>query len=175
MGSESRKLRTKTLHDFWPSTIFQTVVSVLALTTGNPVYLILTKAHTGCDRSAEDAYSPMAPDATFAFVGGQCCLTIDFVFAIWIMITFYTLLNSLFCIQTWQIISDFLNQSHDKTWSINSLYNGIFQWKLDRSTSNSSISKDALRQLRISAVYQLVFILSSCIYYTVLYSYLTVK
>jgi hypothetical protein len=34
----------------------------------------------------------------FAFVGGPCCLTPDFVFTFWIMITFYTLLTSLFCI-----------------------------------------------------------------------------
>jgi hypothetical protein len=73
-------------------------VSILTLTTGNPVYLILTKVQGGCDRSAEDAYSSMAPDPTFAFVGGPCCLTHDFVFAIWIMIMFYTLWTSLFCI-----------------------------------------------------------------------------
>jgi hypothetical protein len=30
---------------------------ILALTTGNPVYLIPTKVYSGCDRSAEDAYS----------------------------------------------------------------------------------------------------------------------
>jgi hypothetical protein len=63
----------------------------------NPVHLISSKAHSGCDRSAEDAYSSAAPDPTFAFVGGPCCLTLDFVFALWIMITFYTLLTSLFC------------------------------------------------------------------------------
>jgi hypothetical protein len=32
------------------------------LTTGNPVYLISTEVHGGCDRSAEDAYSSMAPE-----------------------------------------------------------------------------------------------------------------
>jgi hypothetical protein len=32
---------------------------------------------------------------TFAFVGGLCCLTLDFVFALWIMIAFCTLLTSL--------------------------------------------------------------------------------
>jgi hypothetical protein len=36
------------------------------------------KAHGGCDRSAEYAYSSMAPDPTFAFVGGPCCPTLDF-------------------------------------------------------------------------------------------------
>jgi hypothetical protein len=55
-------------------------------------------AHGGCDRSAEDAYSSTAPDPTFAFVGDPCCPTLDFVIAFWIMITFYTLLTSLFCI-----------------------------------------------------------------------------
>jgi hypothetical protein len=78
---------------------------ILALTTGNPVHLISTKAHGGCDRSAEDAYSSMAPDPNFAFVGGLCCLTLDFVFAIWILITFYTLLTSLFCIYTRSIVT----------------------------------------------------------------------
>jgi hypothetical protein len=58
-------------------TLCYTVVSILALSTGNPVYLISTKVHGGCDRSAEDAYSSMAPDLTFAFVGGPCCLTLD--------------------------------------------------------------------------------------------------
>jgi hypothetical protein len=72
-------------------------VSILALTTGNPVYLISTKAHGGCDRSAEDAYSSMALDPTFAFVGGPCCFKLNFLFALWIMITFYTLLTPIFC------------------------------------------------------------------------------
>jgi hypothetical protein len=79
-------------------TLCQTFVPKLALTTGNPVYLISTNVHGGCDRSADDAYSSMTPDPTFAFFGGPCCLTLDFLFAIWIMITFYTLLTSLFCI-----------------------------------------------------------------------------
>jgi hypothetical protein len=51
-----------------------------------------------CERSAEDAYPSEAPDPTFAFVGGLCCPTLDFVIAFWIMITFYTLLTSLICI-----------------------------------------------------------------------------
>jgi hypothetical protein len=72
-------------------TLYKTDVLILALTTGNPVYLISTNAHGSCDRSAEDAYSSMAPDPTFAFVGGPCCLTLDFVFAFWFMITFHTL------------------------------------------------------------------------------------
>jgi hypothetical protein len=59
---------------------------MLALTKGNPVHLISTKAHGGCDWSAEDAYSSAAPDHTFAFVGGPCCPTLDFLFAFWITI-----------------------------------------------------------------------------------------
>jgi hypothetical protein len=35
-------------------------------------------AQGGCDQSAEDAYSSMAPDPTFTFVGGLCCSTLDF-------------------------------------------------------------------------------------------------
>jgi hypothetical protein len=55
-------------------------------------------AHSGCDRSAKDAYSSAAPDPTFTFVGGPCCPTLDFIIAFRIMITFYILLTSLFCI-----------------------------------------------------------------------------
>jgi hypothetical protein len=45
------------------------------------VYLILTKVYYGgCDRSAEDAYSWMAPDPTFAFVGDLRCSTLDSVY-----------------------------------------------------------------------------------------------
>jgi hypothetical protein len=55
------------------------------------------RAHSGCDRSAEDAYSSVASDPTFAFVEGPCFPTLDFVTAFWIMIAFYTLLTSLFC------------------------------------------------------------------------------
>jgi hypothetical protein len=39
----------------------------------------------------------MAPDPAFAIVGGPCCPTLDFVIAFWIMVTFYTLLTSLYC------------------------------------------------------------------------------
>jgi hypothetical protein len=68
------------------------------LTTVNPVYLISTKAHGRCDRSAEDAYTSATPDPTFAVVGGLCCPILDFEFAFWIMITFDTLLTLLSCI-----------------------------------------------------------------------------
>jgi hypothetical protein len=69
---------------------------------GNSVYLISTKAHGGCDRSAEDAYSSVDPDPTFAFVGGPYYLTLDFVFAL-LIIMFYTLLTSLLCISKWSL------------------------------------------------------------------------
>jgi hypothetical protein len=36
-------------------------------------------AHGGCDRSAEDVYSFVAPDPTFAFVEDPCCPKLDFV------------------------------------------------------------------------------------------------
>jgi hypothetical protein len=61
---------------------------------------ILSGAHDGCDRSAEDAYSSMAPDPASAFVGGPCCPTFDFVIDLWIMLMFYTLLSSHFVFKT---------------------------------------------------------------------------
>jgi hypothetical protein len=70
----------------------KTVVSILALATGNPVYLISTKGARLCGRSAEDAYSSVAPDSTFAFVLGLYCPILDFVFVFLIMITLDTLL-----------------------------------------------------------------------------------
>jgi hypothetical protein len=59
-------------------TLCKTVVSILALTTDNFINLILSKVHSGCDRSAEDTYSPMSSDPTLAFVDGPCYLTIGF-------------------------------------------------------------------------------------------------
>jgi hypothetical protein len=38
----------------------------------------------------------MAPDPASAFVGGPCCPTLGFVIALWIMLTFRTLLSSNF-------------------------------------------------------------------------------
>jgi hypothetical protein len=38
----------------------------------------------------------MAPDPASAFVGGPCCPTLGFVIALWIMLTFHTLLSSNF-------------------------------------------------------------------------------
>jgi hypothetical protein len=49
--------------------------------------VVLEKGHHSINVSYDD----------FAFVGDQCCLTLDFVFALWIMTTFYTLLTSLSC------------------------------------------------------------------------------
>jgi hypothetical protein len=74
-----------------------------------PYTLFRLRAHGGCDRSAEDAFSSATPDPTFAFVGGPCCPTLDFVIAFWIMITFYTLLTSLICIMSFETILNFLS------------------------------------------------------------------
>jgi hypothetical protein len=49
------------LNDFWRRVI--------------PYTLFRLKVHGGYNRSAEDAYSSVAPDPTFAFVGGPCCPT----------------------------------------------------------------------------------------------------
>jgi hypothetical protein len=54
------------------------------------------RVHVGCDRSAEDAYSSMAPDPNFAFVGGPCCPIFDFVIAFWIMIYVLRIVNFAF-------------------------------------------------------------------------------
>jgi hypothetical protein len=55
------------------------------------------EAYGGCDGSAEDIYSSMAPDSTFAFVGGPYCPSLNFVIPYWTVITFHTLLSTLFC------------------------------------------------------------------------------
>jgi ABC-type cobalt transport system substrate-binding protein len=79
--------------------LFHNVIEILVLMMDNPVYLFSTKGvRGGGDRSAEDAYSSAAPDPTFEFFWGPCSHTLDFVIAFWIMIMFYTLLTSLFCI-----------------------------------------------------------------------------
>jgi hypothetical protein len=62
----------------------------------DPDSQILKSVHSGCDRSAEDVYSPDSPYPTIAFVEGPCLPTLDFVFVFWIMITFDTLLTLLF-------------------------------------------------------------------------------
>jgi hypothetical protein len=58
-------------------------IDTLILTTD-----IWSGALGGCDQSAEDAYSSMAPDPTFAFVEGPCCPTLDFVIAFWLRLRF---------------------------------------------------------------------------------------
>jgi hypothetical protein len=55
-------------------------------------------AHGRYNWSAKDASSSMAPDPTFAFIGGRYYPILDFVFAFWIVITFDKLLTSLFFI-----------------------------------------------------------------------------
>jgi hypothetical protein len=61
----------------------------------------MPRAHSGCDRPAEDAYPSMTPDPTFAFVGLRVVLhnTIQFVFSFWIVILLNTMLTSLFDIE----------------------------------------------------------------------------
>jgi hypothetical protein len=71
--------------------------------------------HGGCDWSAGDAHSA-APDPTFAFVGGPCCPTLDFVIAFRIMIAFYTLLTSLFCISYFEMIKNNVVLLHNTNW-----------------------------------------------------------
>ena len=56
------------------------------------------RAHGGCDRSAEDAYSSMAPDPTFALSEVRVALHSILYMFIWIMITFDTMLTSPFYI-----------------------------------------------------------------------------
>ena len=69
-------------------------------------------AHGGCDRSAEDAYSSMAPDPAFAFVGGPCCPTLDFVYMFFgTMITFNTLFTSPIYIEDTAFIKESSNLS----------------------------------------------------------------
>jgi hypothetical protein len=92
------------------------------------------RAHGGCDRSAEDAYSSQAPDPTFAFVGGPCWPTLDFVTASWIMIIFYTMLISLFCIMNLPFQSCY----------------GFYQKKIERDERN--IYTDP-RVMRLFAIY----------------------
>jgi hypothetical protein len=60
---------------FYIHTICYTVISMLALTTCNPVHLILTKSARRVwpvSRRCLYNYSSAAPDRTFAFAGGLC-------------------------------------------------------------------------------------------------------
>ena len=77
-------------------TICYTVISILALTTGNPVYLISTK---GARRVWPVSRGCLLLRGTWSYLfisWGPCCPTLDYVFALWIMITFDTLLTLLF-------------------------------------------------------------------------------
>jgi hypothetical protein len=87
----------RVLNDFFHALCW-TVVSILALTTSNPRYLISTKGAQRCGLFAEDTYSSVAPEHAFTFVRGSVLLCTRFVFAFWIMITFGALLTSLFYI-----------------------------------------------------------------------------
>jgi hypothetical protein len=73
---------------------------VIFYPTGNLVYLISTKGARWVIPVTRGCL--LLPDTSsyLRIVGGPCCPTFDFVYAFWIMITFYTLLTLLFCIQT---------------------------------------------------------------------------
>jgi hypothetical protein len=62
--------------------------------------------------SAEDAYSFATPDSASAFVGGPCCPALEFEIALWIMITFYTLLTSLFYTKSTQTFHQWKSLKH---------------------------------------------------------------
>jgi hypothetical protein len=75
-------------------------VSILALTTGNPVYLISTK---GTRRVWPVSRGCLLLHGTwcyytFAFIGGPCCPTLHFVFAVLDYDCVWHMLTSLFCI-----------------------------------------------------------------------------
>jgi hypothetical protein len=74
IGSKSRILNY--LND-----LFQIVVSILALATGNSVNLISIKGSWWVWPVSRGCLLLHAPDPTFAFVGDPCCRPLDFVFA----------------------------------------------------------------------------------------------
>jgi hypothetical protein len=97
-----------------------------------PYTLFRLRVHGGCDRSAEDAYSSAAPDPTFTFVGDPCCSTLNFVITFWIMITFYTLLTSLFCILNHQTcISDCWWTTCPQGYLSLGIYSNVRIWKIN--------------------------------------------
>jgi hypothetical protein len=79
-------------------TICYTVISILALTTGNHVYLISTK---GARQEWLVSRGCLLPRCTWSYlrICRRSVLSYTrFCNCLWIMITFYTLLTSLFCI-----------------------------------------------------------------------------
>jgi hypothetical protein len=53
------------------------------------------------------------PDPSITFVGGPCCPTLNLVYAFRIMITFYTMLISLFCtLKDFVDIYNCMNKTH---------------------------------------------------------------
>jgi hypothetical protein len=64
-----------------------------------PYTKLRLRVQNGCDRSTGDAYSFVTPDPASTFVGGLFCPTLKFAIVFGIMLTFYTLLASLFCRQ----------------------------------------------------------------------------
>ena len=63
-----------------------------------PFTLFRLRAHGGCDRTADNAYSSMAPDPTFALSEVRVALHSILYMFFWIMITFDTMLTSPFYI-----------------------------------------------------------------------------
>jgi hypothetical protein len=103
------------------------------------------RVHGGCDWSAEDAYSTAAPDPTFAFVEGLCCPALEFLFAFWIMITYYTMLTSLFCMQ---------KHLHEKNNPLAVAFNSTFRyidddWSIYNDQFHSYVDSLCLSELEI--------------------------
>jgi hypothetical protein len=117
----------------------------------NQYTIFRLRVHSECDFSAEDAYSSMSLDPTLAFVGGQCCPTFDFAIAFSIMITFYTLLTSLFCIRMYGLMIKSLwrpricemmtlNEMHYNPAISNYLLVARLVWKVLKRKTSSCIS-----------------------------------
>jgi hypothetical protein len=73
-----------------------TVVCILALTTGNPVYLISTKGARWVWPVSRGCLFLLGTWSYLRIFRVRVAPTLDFVFTFWIMITFDTLLTSLF-------------------------------------------------------------------------------
>jgi hypothetical protein len=80
------KINTKTMvlftitHYHWAICwliCFIPLVELSFYTSFDDGVVISSMVHSGCDRSAKDAYSSMTPHATFAFVGRQYCPTFN--------------------------------------------------------------------------------------------------
>jgi hypothetical protein len=88
-------------HWYWLRSFPFTRLDTLILTADFSVYLIWIYWFWLLINAFEIGLTAgvTSPDPTFAFVGGLCCPELNFIFAVWIMITFDTLLTSIFCIR----------------------------------------------------------------------------